>query len=303
MVDRQGPSSALQRAILAWYAENRRELPWRGETDPYKVLVSEIMLQQTGVERVITLYPRFLGRFPSFEALAQAPRGEVLRAWAGLGYNRRAVLLHECARVIVDQHGGSLPGDPAALRRLPGLGAYTVAAIRCFVFHQDVATVDTNVRRVVSRLLFGGTATNRQIDQAASELLPPGRGSDWNQALMDLGSLVCTAIRPRCSRCPVQQLCQAQRSDSVDSAPIRQVAERRETYAGSRRYYRGRIVARLRELPPGESLTPGEVLATIKPDGAADDLGWLTTLIQDLAKEGLVRITSEQEGWRVAMPD
>src|SRR5262249_26818104 len=205
----QSPATVanIQARLLEWYRTHRRDLPWRHTSDPYAVLVSEIMLQQTGVERVALAYQRFLERFPTFEALAGAPRVEVLRAWAGLGYNRRAVHLQECARRVVAEHGGRLPSDPEALRRLPGIGPYTLGAIRSLVFHEDEPALDTNVRRVVGRLAFGHAAGAVDLARAARELVPAGRSADWNQALMDFGSIQCTASNPACLICPLRDRC------------------------------------------------------------------------------------------------
>ncbi len=188
-------------------------LPWRTTRDPYRIVVSEFMLQQTQVERVIPLYERFLELFPSFEALAAAPRADVVRVWKGLGYNVRAVRLHELARAVVERCGGTLPEDAASLRLLPGIGPYTVSAIRAFAFERDDAAMDVNLRRVVHRLCYGiehpPKANAREIDASARNLVPPGRAHDWNSAMMDLGSSICTARTPACLVCPLQAWCAA----------------------------------------------------------------------------------------------
>lgn len=282
----------LRSRLLTWYQAHRRELPWRDSDDPYAILVSEIMLQQTGVTRVRPIYTRFLARFPSFAALAEAPRWEVLRAWAGAGYNRRAIHLQDIARAVVRDYHGRLPDDPDALRRLPGLGPYTVAAILSFIFHRDVPTLDTNVRRVIGRIELGGQANHTAVYEAAARLVPTGRSSEWNQALMDFGSLWCTAANPRCSCCPVHDLCRFI-SGSGEPGPAlatRKVAERAESYLGSRRYFRGRIVARLRDLPPDASLTIPEILNAVKPGWCEADVVWATEIVRTLASEGLVAL-------------
>lgn len=293
----------LQQRLLEWYEVNRRDLPWRGATDPYAILVSEVMLQQTGVDRVIPYYQRFLELFPSFEALAEAPRIEVLRAWAGLGYNRRAVNLHECAKSVVREHGGRLPDDPEALRRLPGLGPYTVAAVLSFVFHRDVPTLDTNVRRVVGRIARGYPVGDRDLRDIAAQLVPAGRSSDWNQALMDFGSAYCTASNPRCLFCPVRERCAAVSGDGyLDARWSKKVAEKAESYQGSRRFYRGRIVARLRDLSAGEWITLGELLGDVKPGHTAADFTWIAELVEALAAEGLASVVQADGGMQVAAP-
>ncbi|HEX5417073.1 MAG TPA: A/G-specific adenine glycosylase [Chloroflexota bacterium] len=287
----------LRTRLLAWYAVNRRALPWRGETDPYRILVSEMMLQQTGVERVKQYYERFLGAFPDFSALAAAPRVDVLRVWGGLGYNRRAVYLHECAKAVVERHGGILPADAEALQRLPGVGPYTRTALQSFAFGEDVATIDTNVRRVVGRLVFGGDASHSAVERAATNLVPAGRSSDWNQALMDFGSLQCTASNPACLVCPLRVLCAA-RENPAPRAP-RKVAETAEPWIGSRRYLRGQIVARVRQLPPGGTI-PLADLRDLLPD--FDGEARLLELARSLAAHGLVRVIDDDEGARIGAP-
>lgn len=289
----------IRRRVLDWYDANRRDLPWRGETDPYRILVSEIMLQQTGVDRVRGYYERFLQEFPDFPTLAKAARVEVLRAWGGLGYNRRAVYLHECAKIVTQQHGGALPSDPIQLKRLPSIGPYTLAALRSFAFHHDVAAIDTNIRRVIGRIGFGGAATSDQISQLADQLLPSGRGSDWNQALMDFGAIQCTASNPRCPICPLADLCATARSGPPRS--LRGVAEPKAPYLGSRRYYRGRVVARLRTLPPRSFISLTDLAKEIRPD--SDDPTWLIGIAQSLAEHGLAFLEDSGNGYRIGPPE
>jgi len=207
-------ASKIQPALLAWFAANARELPWRRTRDPYRVLVSEIMLQQTQVERVIPKYLAFLEAFPSLAALAAAPVSEVIRLWAGLGYNRRAVNLQRAARAVLDAHGGVFPHEVEALRALPGIGPYTAGAVACFAFEQDVAFMDTNIRRVLRRAMVGpdGSApapTERELLAIGATLVPDGQGWAWNQAIMELGALLCTAAAPACRRCPLSAHCRA----------------------------------------------------------------------------------------------
>jgi len=198
--------------VLAWYARHRRQLPWRGIRDPYAVLVSEIMLQQTQVARVVEFYPRFLQRYPTLEDLASAPAHEVRESWEGLGYYARARNLHAAVRRIAAESGGRVPRSPTELRRLPGIGTYTAGAVSSLAFGAAVPAVDTNVARVLGRA-FGlrGAARSarrtRRMWALAAALVPAGRAADWNQALMDLGALVCTARAPRCPVCPVRGIC------------------------------------------------------------------------------------------------
>lgn len=260
------------------------------------------MLQQTGVERVIPAYGSFLDAFPTFAALADAPRVAVLRAWAGLGYNRRAVHLHECARAVVREHGGKLPDDPDALRHLPGLGPYTVAAVLSLAFGQDVAALDTNVRRVVARVEFSATPGERDLRDAAARLVPAGRSADWNQALMDFGSAVCTTRNPACVSCPLRSLCRSAASIEVGQPALRRVAERPETYFGSRRFYRGKIVALLRDLAPGTLITTKRLLDEVKPGWGPADVPWAEDLLRTLVAEGLADVEQIEAGWRIPAP-
>jgi A/G-specific adenine glycosylase len=202
----------FQRRLLAWYACHGRDLPWRRTRVPYRVLVSEIMLQQTQVDRVIPKYRQFLRRYPTLRALAAAPVEHVRELWYPLGYNIRPVRLHAIARETVARYGGRLPESPEALRALPGIGRYTAGAVLSFAFGRDVAILDTNVRRVLTRVFLGPRRTARlRGDKAlwdlAAALVPAGRGYDFNQALMDFGATWCTPRRPRCAPCPMRGLC------------------------------------------------------------------------------------------------
>jgi len=213
--------------LLAWYGENRRDLPWRGSGDPYAIWVSEIMLQQTRVETVLPYFERFMARFPDVRALAEAPLQSVLKAWENLGYYSRARNLHRAAKEIVENHGGTLPADREALLRLSGIGPYTAGAILSFAFGRAEPAVDGNVRRVLSRLygireVLERPATQRELDQKARALVPPDRPGDFNQALMDLGSGICTPRVPRCPSCPLAAMCAANRDGDPESLPVRQ---------------------------------------------------------------------------------
>jgi A/G-specific adenine glycosylase len=217
----EGDDARRERAhalLLDWYVrEGRIHLPWRHTRDPYAVLVSEVMLQQTQVERVLPKYAEFLGRFPTLAALAAAPRAEVIQAWASLGYNMRAVRLHEIAQQAVATYDGSLPDTLEGLLSLKGIGRYTAGAVACFAFGQPVATVDTNIRRVLWRVFRGiepatwpaGERAVRETLTLADWALPPPRAYDWQQALMDLGATVCVSRRPACERCPLRDCCAA----------------------------------------------------------------------------------------------
>jgi A/G-specific adenine glycosylase len=206
------PSNARQfkRALLRWYRRDGRDLPWRETRDPYRVVVSEFMLQQTQVNRVLEYYPRFLRRFPTLAALARARPAAVREAWEGLGYYRRAENLHRLARTVVRDHAGAIPDDPTALQALPGVGRYTAGAVAAFAYERRAAAVDTNVRRVLRRVFGDGAdKADRRVWDLAERLLPRSRTVAWefNQALMDLGARICVARKPRCPECPVRVAC------------------------------------------------------------------------------------------------
>jgi A/G-specific adenine glycosylase len=206
----------LSALLLDWYAAHKRRLPWRGERDPYRVWVSEIMLQQTQVETVIPYYHRWLKRFPTVRTLAAAPLADVLRLWEGLGYYARARHLHRAAQRIVNEHGGRMPRTVEELRALPGVGRYTAAAIASLAFGEDAAVLDGNVKRVLARVFdFRGdvkaAAGEKRLWDIAETLAPPGRAADHNQALMDLGASLCTPRAPQCGECPLRALCAARK--------------------------------------------------------------------------------------------
>jgi A/G-specific adenine glycosylase len=197
-------SRAFVRKLLIWYKKAARDLPWRETRNPYAVLVSEFMLQQTQVSRVLDFYPRFLKRFPTIEALARARPKAVMEQWDGLGYYARARNLHKLAREVTRRHDGTLPDSPEDLRTLPGVGPYTAGAVACFAYEQPVAAVDTNVKRVLGRVF-----RKKDVWGLASAIMPRNGKRAWkfNQALMELGALVCVARKPKCPVCPVRREC------------------------------------------------------------------------------------------------
>jgi A/G-specific adenine glycosylase len=222
------PTDTLAAALLAWYDRAARDLPWRGITDPYAIVVSEVMLQQTQVETVKRYYGRFLQRLPDFAALAAAPPDEVMALWQGLGYYRRARGLQALAQAVMTQHGGRLPEDPAALRRLPGLGDYTAGAVASIAFGRRVPAVDGNVERVLTRLyaIDGDPrrgAARAEVRRKAAELVPASRPGDFNQALMELGARLCRPA-PDCPACPWQTECRALASGDPTHWPQRAAA-------------------------------------------------------------------------------
>ena len=212
--------------LLMWYQENARELPWRSAPSPYRTWVSEIMLQQTQVDTVIPYFHRWMARFPDIQALAEADEQEVLTYWEGLGYYSRARNLHRTARLIVEQSHGRLPENMKELQRLPGIGPYTAAAIASIAFDQDVAAVDGNIRRVLSRVFdvdlpARSPEGERHLWALAAEHLPQGQAGTYNQALMDLGAAICTPKSPDCGNCPIQEYCKARRLGLQEQRPVK----------------------------------------------------------------------------------
>jgi A/G-specific adenine glycosylase len=257
--------------LLEWYAANARDLPWRRTRDPYAILVAEVMLQQTQVDRVIPKWLAWLERFPTLLDLARASRADAIRAWQGLGYNLRAVRLHAIASQVAADYGGELPREVGALLRLKGIGRYTAGAVACFAYEQPVAMVDTNVRRVLSRV-FGWPPS--AVDALADSVVPRSAAYAWNQALMDLGATLCRSRQPLCLVCPLVADCGGPR------APVSATRTAAGQFNGSRRYHRGRIIQRLRELPAGDSLL-------------LSDLGDRREVVLRLAADGLVSVDAE----------
>jgi len=218
--------NAVTRRLLVWFRKHRRPLPWRANRDPYPIWISEVMLQQTQVATVIAYFKRFMQSFPTLPALARATEQEVLRHWEGLGYYRRARDLHRSARLFLTEHRGRFPRDPALLRSLPGFGRYTVAAVLSQAFDSRLPILEANSRRVLCRLFSvrgdpHSFPVDRRLWRHAEELLPARHVGDFNQALMELGALVCTSARPRCERCPLRAYCTAHRMGLVDKIPSR----------------------------------------------------------------------------------
>jgi len=243
-------SSPYVDSVLGWYAANARDLPWRAPgVSPWAVLVSEIMLQQTPVSRVLPAYQAWLERWPTPSALAAAPVGEAVRQWGRLGYPRRALRLHETATIVTKQYGGQLPSTHDELLALPGIGAYTAAAVAVFAFGRRHAVLDTNVRRVLARVESGTEFPGPQPSAAeyrlAESLLPadPGIAARWSVAVMELGALTCTAASPRCADCPVAGQC----AWLIAGRPAAEIRPTGQLYEGTDRQCRGRLLAVLRD--------------------------------------------------------
>jgi A/G-specific adenine glycosylase len=279
-----------QDAVLGWFQTTKRDLPWRWTRDPWAVLVSELMLQQTQVARVIPKYIAFLDRFPDPASCAAAPAGAVVQAWAGLGYNRRAVNLHRTAAAVVDRHAGRLPSTMEELLALPGIGPYTARAVSAFAFELPAAIVDTNVARVLARAVGGRRLAGGEVQALADGLVPSAQSWVWNQALLDLGALVCTSRAPRCQVCPLAAngACawfEAGRPEPDPAAGSAGTSGRQSTFAGSDRQGRGRLVAALRRGPvpndrlaqvagwPEDPARAARAAAGLVADGLAADTG------------------------------
>ena len=202
---------SLQDSLLRWYAAKGRDLPWRKTRDPYAILVSEVMLQQTQVDRVVSKYEAWLARYPDWKRLAAASRADVLKVWSGLGYNNRALRLHALAKTLVEQHGSKLPETEEELRKLPGIGPYTAGAITVFSYNRPGLCIDVNIERIVKRAFFTRRQhlTKEQLATTFLRSFPKGRATDWGNALMDLGSVVCTPSTPNCAACPLSHGCRS----------------------------------------------------------------------------------------------
>jgi A/G-specific adenine glycosylase len=286
---RPGAGGRLHAPVLDWYAAHRRDLPWRrpGRT-PWEVLVSEVMLQQTPVARVLPVWERWMSLWPVPADLAHASPGDAVREWGRLGYPRRALRLHAAAVAVRDHHGGKVPADEATLRSLPGIGEYTAAAVTAFAFGRRATVVDTNVRRVHARAVTGAALPAPSLTRAetdlATSLLPDddGDAATWNVAVMELGALVCTARAPRCPACPVAHLCawRLAGSPAHDGPP-----RRGQAWEGTDRQCRGRMVQLLRE---ADGPVEGERLRRVWPDEAQRDR-CLDALVTDGLVEPLPR--------------
>ena len=275
---------SIHERVLEWYRSNARDLPWRDpECSAWGVFVSEIMAQQTPLSRVEPAWRRWMSRWPEPAALAAEAPGEAVRAWDRLGYPRRALRLHDAATVMVERHGGRVPGSYAELLELPGVGPYTAAAVACFAFGVPEPVVDTNVRRVLTRMLLGAEHATPALTRAEADLagasMPVGRtrANTWNVAVMELGALVCTARAPGCATCPVADTC----AWNVAGRPAHSGPPRRgQRWEGTDRQVRGRILAAARQA--GDPVTRRQL------DGTADDPAQVDRCVQSLVVDGLL---------------
>ncbi len=283
------------RKLISWYQKSGRDLPWRNTHDPYRILISEVMLQQTQVITVIERYERWLKRFPTVQSLAAAPTAAVLQEWAGLGYNRRALALHQIAQRVLRDYAGQFPTDIAELQTFKGIGEYTAHAIASFAFKQRAPLVDTNIKRVLGRIFFGFKKLEQLRDEhglfwTLSRMIIERAKSpyDFNQGMMDFGATICIAKRPKCAVCPMQTICKSYPSIlKANPEQLRVKTKRTEPlYFGQpRRIWRGKI---LQYLQTHQVATLTQIGKAIQPDWKAERLPWLTAVIATMAKDGLV---------------
>jgi A/G-specific adenine glycosylase len=296
--DRLVPPEARD-AVLAWYAEHGRRLSFRLSSDPYGVLVSEVMAQQTQAERAADAWSAWMATWPTVEALAAAPVADVLRAWAGLGYNRRALALHRAARAIVADHGGQVPADVAALEALPGVGPYTARAVAAIAFGRPVGAVDTNVRRVLGRVAAGGpdAFAPAGLQALADAVVPPGHAAAWTHALMDLGATLCRPRAPRCEACPAAAWCRYAAGERAAAAVTPSLQRRRPepAFPSTTRWLRGRVLERARELP-------GEAWAAYPDAIGGHSASAVREAVVGLGSEGLLEVRDGPDGLHARLP-
>lgn len=280
---------------MDWYAEAHREFPWRETTDPYPILVAEVMSQQTQLDRIVDAWSAFLERWESVEALADAAPGDVIAFWSAhrLGYNRRAEYLHAAATYIVEELDGSFPRDPSGLAELKGVGPYTANAVASFAFNDGGAVVDTNVKRVIHRLYGAKEGTELSYSEAADRLMPREDSRRWNNAIMELGATVCQPT-PRCDEepCPWRAWCAAYASGDLRAPEV----TTQPSFHGSRRQFRGRIVREISERGELGLDALGPLVREEFDPADSTDLAWLTELVQALAEDGLVAIRTADDG-------
>ena len=269
--------TGLHASIFSWITPRLRQLPWRDTRDPWHVLVSEVMLQQTGVSRAMPKWQMFIDAFATPADCAGAPLGDVLRLWQGLGYPRRARNLQAAARLIVEQHGGVVPNTLEELLALPGVGPYTARAVLAFAFEEDTAVVDTNIARVLARF-HGRTLKARDAQQLADDWVPQGEAWLWNQALMDLGATICRP-QPTCDECPLSEKCSWRGTGTDPSVGSAGVSVAQARFEGSDRQARGRLIKQL-----GECAVPLHAVAEIMDRSAEIAM----RLVDDLISDGLI---------------
>jgi A/G-specific adenine glycosylase len=283
-------SPGARDAILAWYVEEGRPLAFRRTRDPYAILVSEAMAQQTQASRAAAYWERFMEQFPTVEALAAATPAAVLRAWQGLGYDRRALALWRTARIVVDEHGGRMPSTVAELQALPGIGPYTARAVAALAFDVPVGAVDVNVRRVLGRIVAGDALAlpAPELQRVADDAVPTDRPAEWTHALMDVGATLCRPRSPRCEACPARPWCRlASRATPEKTGPSTRARRPTPTptFTSTNRWLRGRILDRLRAVPDGEWVALDAAIGT-------HDLGKVRAAADAMAADGILELGS-----------
>jgi A/G-specific adenine glycosylase len=293
--------ATVRDSLVAWYETDHRSFPWRETTDPYRILVSEVMSQQTQLSRVVDAYEAFVDRWPTVEALAAADRSAVVSFWTdhSLGYNNRARYLHEAAGQVVEEFDGGFPTTPEGLQELMGVGPYTANAVASFAFDAGDAVVDTNVERVLYRA-FGVADDDAAFESAANDLMPAGESRVWNNAIMELGGVACTST-PRCDEagCPWRGHCDAYRTGDFTAPDV----PTQPSFEGSRRQFRGRVV---RALGQHDELALDALGPKIRVDytpGGEHGREWLRGLLADLADDGLVEVEDGSDGVTVRLRD
>lgn len=288
--------TATRQKIVHWYKKFGRNLPWRHTHDPYRIVVSEVMLQQTQVDQIIARYQRWLKRFPTIQALAKAPITTVLKEWSGLGYNRRALALHRLAQTIAQEQQGKFPTTETDLIALPGIGPYTARAVQSFAYQQPVAVVDTNVKRVLGRVFLGYKTLAKERDNpslfwALTERVVPRRGItayQFNQGIMDIGATICTAKQPKCHSCPLRSICKSYPEILTASSEQLRVKTKRlepQYFGQPRRIWRGRILAILLKKP---NTTIPQLGKQLQADWNDERREWLEEVVKTMKKDGLI---------------
>lgn len=301
--------------IIDWYSSHQRSLPWRQNPTPYHVLISEIMLQQTQVPRVIEKFNEFTAQFPTLQDLANAPTADVIQSWSGLGYNRRALLLHKFAQEVVKKYNGIIPNSAMELIKLPGIGPYTAGAIASFAYNKPEPAIDVNIRRIYLRYFHGkdqglpmGKKEEQELYQLAKSTIPEGKSAQFHNALMDFGSLVCTRDAPLCAQCPLQKSCHFFPLYTKKKEKVLFVMEKREekgVFENGRfipnRIFRGRIVEWVRK-NQGKLILIQELGKKVKKDYTAEEEKWLLDLIEKLNHENLIDYKIKARKIKLVLP-